>query len=413
VIKINFYLHSFVSQDGNSPIYCRVYADGQYDLRAAIHEQIKKKNWSDKKQSVKEAQEYADIINQRLERIKNKVAKDFREKLDAGQSLTIQDLKNIIRPPQVIEIKETVSDVYEDWKTHYLTEKNEGNTTDKINGANYTRRFVQVISRLNEFKLGVTLQEIDASFLKKYRSYLISENLQDVTIQNHIKSIRVLLEYKGMPTHFVKSPKTADPTKHALSWPEVLQLATADYNTKRVKEIALCFVANCQICLRFSDLHKINTNMTEIETTKYGKVMVINLNQQKTGAPIFIPIPPRALSIIKKYGKLPLPKFDKNSSSFAFNTWLKQAAKEAELNRLVRTTKVINGNIIEEWVPLYEQISSHDARHTGYSRVKEASKVETAEAQVGHVKAGAYDQSDPAIVVTALLDAWKIIDPQI
>ena len=416
VVNIKFYLHSFTSSEGKASIYIRIHADGLYEFRAAIHERIKRSHWNHKKQVVKAGEDYADEINERIERMKRAVASSFREKLDNGEVLTVDALKSIIRPrskAQVKEAIETITQVYQQWKEHYLHEKNIGNTGSE-KGTNYARRFNQVVSKLNEFQAGITLTHLNADLLKKYRQFLIKEGLQDTTVQNHFKSIRALLAFKGMPNHFVNPPKAAKATKYDLTWSEVMQLYQTEYSTRKIKQAALIFVANCQLCLRYTDLYKVENSLTTVESRKYGTVSVIHLNQGKTGDVVFIPFPALARQIFTELNnQFPLPTLQASGSPFEFNRYLKQAAEEAGLTRKIRVTKSYNNNVVEEWEPLHRQISSHDARHTGYSRVREATKdKDLAEALLGHSNAGPYSHTDPLALVDSLLDAWQIINPR-
>jgi integrase len=92
-----------------------------------------------------------------------------------------------------------------------------------------------------------------------------------------------------------------------------------------------------------------------------------------------------------------------------YNKLLKKAAKAAKLNRMVTVEEFKGGRHLETQKPLYDVISSHTARHTAASRIREASDFETAQLVLGHAtqgNTGRYAHLEPVKTAEKILRAW-------
>lgn len=408
MFSILFYLHTPDRVQG--PLYVRVHPG---NLRRSTKIILKPGQWNHKAQRIIK-HDYANELNALVKDIEGKVFRAAMAAKMAGEVFDSKSLALVLDPEAKEKPKkaaETPSEVYERWKVEYLREANEGNDSGVVKGANYARRPNQVIERLAKFRPDLKLQDITPEVVKAYRSWLLNETkVQDNTINQHYKIIRMLLKYAGLPFEFVKTAKEKHVTRYDLQWSEVQQLRAHRYSSPELEQAAHAFVMNCQICLRADDMAKVTPDhFLEVESKRHGKVKVINLNQGKTGDPVFIPVPPGLTPLFERYGwQYPLPVDGTRVYRLElYNKRLKLAAAEAGLTRKIRTTKSRGGHVTEAFKPLSSAISSHDSRHTGKSRVLEITKnKDLADMLLGHANNDTYTHIDPISIVDDLLDAW-------
>ncbi|GAB2539704.1 hypothetical protein [Rufibacter soli] len=441
MLSVKFYLHPKANKEGYRPLNIIVHADGFFrpGLKMAIGEKVKTENWNHEKQVVKAKGKNSLEINARLERIEAKVSNRFRELLDAGTVPTKRDLEELVRPATALKKAkaldpQTPRETWVAWSAWYLEEKNLGNKSGKVEGHNYVRKGKQVVEWLEKFDPALKMRELAdkpggvMGRTGEYRKWLLKNSaVQDVTINKHISIIKAWLTYLGLPTDNIKNRKAPKPVKTALSWAEVMQLYHKEYANPRMRMAVDAFVANTQVSLRFEDMLKPNAaSILEMHAGKRGKVTAINLNQGKTGDLLCVPLPPMALSILSRYNfQFPVhdlvtkdkegrPRRNAKSGEVnpsTYNTLLKAAAKEAGLKRQVRTVKVTGGHVEEGFKEVHELISSHMARHTGFTLVKMASKDnDLADAQLGHANDSPYMHHSPEVLLEALLSAWLEIE---
>ncbi|MHC2993019.1 hypothetical protein OB13_16065 [Pontibacter sp. HJ8] len=419
MISCKFYLHNFTSTKGKSSIYCRVFCDGLYELRTSTHERILREAWHHENQKVLARKErYASEINNRLQHIAGRVQKEFRVKLDNGEVLTDQDLKLIIRPndKKINKGPVMVQEYFDEWADSYKAKKNRGKPEGKA-GHTYVNNLQQVVTKIVEFDQKARPSDLDKAWVNRFEHWLLSKyDIQDSSLSLYWLVLRKLRELDGLSKEHISSGKKVRSDKFDLTWEEVLQLRDAEYSDEKLRRDAHAFVINCQLALRWSDLRALQPHhFLKVHSHRHGDVVVLDKSQQKTSEPVLIPVPPMAAALLEQYGwEIPLVRTKKgNAITHQFGERIRDAAEEAKLTRLVRTRKVFNGQAEEGAVKVHEKITSHIARHTGYTRIRSITKnKELAEALVGHVDNSAYDHPDPVIIVDDLLDAWGKVEEE-
>jgi integrase len=402
MVTVQFYLHT--PKRKQSPLYVRVHPG---DLRRSVGILLKPGEWNHQKQRVK-GHDYTTELNNLLTDIEGRVHKAAIEARINGGVFTVEMLEQILRPGKVPKVEpETPGKVYEAWKVAYLEEKNLGNTGES-KGNNYTRSFKPTVDHLEKFRPGLLFTDLlKEEVIKEFRRYLVKAGLEDSSVAKQLKNIRALLKFKGHSTGHVATPKLFKTTHYALTWKELQLLREFEYKSIEQRKAADVFLIASQICLRYSDL--LNLTPGHIVTLA-GKTKAVNLSQGKTGDTVHIPFPAMASGIMEQYGwVLPVSGYSDNSSNF--NKHLKAAAKAAGLTRQIRITSVTGGHIKEEWRPLHELISIHDARHTGASLVTEASGEQMlGEALLGHAAASIYIHGNTRLIANKLLETWGKIE---
>ncbi len=181
------------------------------------------------------------------------------------------------------------------------------------------------------------------------------------TIGKKVQTVKIFLNAateQGVNKHMkYKSRKFKSPSEDAdniyLTKKELQQLYEYDFSKKpyleRVRDL---FIVASWTGVRYSDIKQIRPERI--------KENIFTMKQTKTGKKAVIPINSIVWEIINKYdGELPTP-----ISNQKFNEYLKEAAKEAEINSVFVKTVNENGMRIEKKYPKHEIISTHAARRS-------------------------------------------------
>lgn len=434
-VSIRFYLHNKTSKAGTSAIYIRVHGASPTPMALSTGESVSRDAWNHEGQKVSGRRErFATEINARLDRMAHRVASEFRERLDNGEELGPEDLRLLVRPqakftqekPMVV----TVRQYYEEWRDWYRRKKNRGDVEGK-EGKDYTRSYKQIVDKMDLFAAGLTPKDIDKVHLSRLRPKDItlewieafeawvhqSYRLQDNTLLRYRRVYRLIRKRAGLPVDFIETSTMRKSDKFNLWWEEVQQLnAYTEYSSPEVAAAAHAIVINCQLGLRWGDMEKLSpVNFYKLQSKRHGEVTVLTLSQNKTSDDVLLPVPPMAARLLEEYGwQFPVPRTRSGTAyRHKFAELMKAAAKEAGLNRKVRSKKVYNGKVTEGSTPVHKKISTHIPRHTAGTLMEQAGGRELASALLGHAEAGTthnYIHRDPVQVAEQLLDAWEKIE---
>jgi integrase len=256
-------------------------------------------------------------------------------------------------------------------------------------------RFIETESKLKSWSKNTLtklrtiqsqLEAFEASKRKKNRSYKIDmnqanerffeelieywqkeHNLRNTTIEKHLRLVRWFLNWsykKGLCNDSFKlvevKLKEAKKQIVVLDMAEIgaiyrLQLPEAKQYLDRTRDI---FIFQCLTGLRFSDLRNLKASDINGETIKVTTI--------KTGEVIEIQLNDTSRAILDKYkahqeatGKaLPVPV------NQVFNKFLKELAKEAELDERITLVHFKGAERVEETFSKHELICSHTARRS-------------------------------------------------
>jgi len=424
MISVRYFLHSKESQSGTRSLYMDVHCDGVKRIQQAVGESLKKNQWSQSGQRVTTKHDYSKEINARLERLALKVQQVFREMMDEGTVPTGVDLRLILRPLRTEKLLGSgpvpVRETYEAWKAEYLRRKNRGVDLEKVKetklqGYNYARIYTQVVTAIETFKPGATVKDLNGTNWDAYLTFLHEEmDVEDTTVSTHIKGWKVLREHAGLPTNepWLKNTYNRAKLLPDLTWKEVLQLKNHKYEDMALQEVAHAFVIDCQLALRWGDFSTLGPQHLHTVNTSFGEVLCVRKRMGKTGGIVMVPMPPMARELFEQYGRVPVPKSKKGGVPHLqeYNKLIKKAAKEAKLTRLVTVEEFKAGKVVEKQLPLHEVLSSHTARHTAASRIRESGGYELAQLLLGHATQGntaRYAHLDTVKTAEKILQAWE------
>jgi integrase len=222
----------------------------------------------------------------------------------------------------------------------------------------------------------VTFESINKIFFTLYTKYLIEDTkVIDNTLAKRIATLKAFLsamedqrvntftDYKGF-----KAKRDYETTIMYLTEAELmklynLEIANSDVTMRHVRDV-FCFAAFTGI--RYSDWGRITLDDIVLVNHEGKSVKALKFTMFKVNKTVTIPLNNYALAIIEEYkeyarahGKL-FPVYTNQES----NRTLKDIAKAAGINEVVKEIKKSGANKISHINAKHEIISCHDARRT-------------------------------------------------
>ncbi len=236
----------------------------------------------------------------------------------------------------------------------------EGTITNYRNSLKHLKEFAQFTNTPLEFdSMGLDFHLDLMEYLKNHKKFAPN------TIWRINKVLKMLLgeaaERKLTTNIDFKSKRFKAESEE----PEVIYLNDSDLHklnalalgTKpKLERVRDLFLVGCYSGLRFSDYNK----LTPENITQYEGVNILNVNTQKTGQNIAIPLHPVVITILEKYkGQMP-----KGMSNQKFNEYLKQVARLAGITEPVTLEKTKGNLTITKTVSKWELVTTHTARRS-------------------------------------------------
>ena len=321
----------------------------------SVGELIEPKYWDEEKMEVRRSFRGYTVLNELIHSRQEKIDEVKRKLIIQGIEPTIEEVRNRIREenkPKVI--RREFFPLFDE----FVEKKSLEVSHNTLKQYKSLRKSLVDFQTENDHKLN--LEYVNGELF--YSDYI--EFLEDVrelhknTIGTRIKDLKVFLGWCHSKSYtekvdfksFVK-PK-ADTSIIALTQEELNVFFTHDFKNPILDKVRDIFVFACFTGLRYSDYDKVKPHNINGE--------FLTVITQKTKAPVSIPI-------IPNYSGKILMKYNNNlnvKSIQRFNRHLKDAAREANLNRVVTWIEYRgkSSNVINQ--PLYELVSSHMARKT-------------------------------------------------
>jgi integrase len=210
-------------------------------------------------------------------------------------------------------------------------------------------------------------KDITPDFWERFRDYLYSLNLAENTVHKQISTLKTILntaaenselDAVGIYTNTRRLGVTKEEVqKLYLNLAELQNLFELDLSANpRLARVRDLFLIGAFTGLRFSDFTKIRPEQFRI----VDGVEVLQMDTQKTGERVVIPVHPFVREILSRNGGQP-PKGITNQK---MNAYLKELGELAELNNPLIITKTIGGTRTAETFRQYELLSTHTARRS-------------------------------------------------
>lgn len=360
-------------------VYLFVIHDRNNKFKIKTEYKVKPTQWDFDKQKVKHQVPGAAPINDGLDLLLDKVEHEFNKIRVDYPGMKIPDIACNLKA----FVKDSISPIYNERnKTffqifdQYIEAK--GNDVSERT----IKKFKTLKASLLEFQPDITFDRVNLTFYDKYVNHLRSQKakgrqktraegqqdgLLNDTVAKYIENLKNFMkwsyerEYHTNPIHQHSGFKAERKSKNdivTLQLDELKKFYEHDFSANtRLEKVRDVFCFGCFTGQRWSDIEGFNKenisgDLWTFESYKTKKI--INVPLVGYAAP--------AMDILKKYTfELPMISAQK------FNEYLKEAAKEAKLERNVKLKRFIGKREILFDEPLHKLISSHTARRTAVS----------------------------------------------
>jgi len=329
---------------------------------------VRQKNWDSKmyraKPGVNLPEEDAKMINDTLRQLHESCLSIVKENPRIQKRDFKNELDYILGIQERPKGKEDITVVEYFWK--FIRKSNHHDRTIAKFMGTYN------LMKLYEEHLGNTIRfdQINPEFSEHLANWLYKKKKHSAnTASKHIQILRQVVEdahengyhenvrYKSKKFN-VKRVKTS---KHYLELAELEKFAKKDLEDDHLIKTRDLWVIAAYTGLRYSDFSRLNKK--HIKKIKGKLLIVMNTykgRDSKEDTQVVIPVLPELQTLLEKYDFNPPAAY----SSQKMNTYIKDAAKIAEIDRIVEIKKSISGKTQNSTGPLYLQITNHIARYT-------------------------------------------------
>lgn len=321
---------------------------------------------------VKEKKYTAREINKEIEKAIDIITEFFAYYEHLGVIPETHQLKEIVDTriaPQLKEVTECVEEkaevvpsldeIFKMFKADFGQENSWGETTHY--------KYQQILNILAAYKKDVTLLDINKATLNGLKSWMVEQGYKNSTITKHFRYLKCIMRWckeHGYPVAeeiFGYKTNLSVPMKAVvyLKYEEVLKFENFKFpeNKEYLSRARDYFCFMCYTSLRYSDLRGLKKAAITDNC--------IDMYAQKTKGRLRIPLVSHAIRLYEKYrDTTPGEYLFRVPSNQKMNTFLKEAAKLAGLDREIIETSFCGSKRIEEVYKLHESISCHDARRT-------------------------------------------------
>ncbi len=369
-VTVNFSLKKAKSRtDGKCPVYVRCTMNNQrFELSTGIF--ISPESWDDERQQVVGRSEESKILNNRLNKISNRVQDIYNQLESKGEPFSTLSVKNkllgVSTEKGVLVLLDIIikgiearvgNDYSEGTLKHYKT----------------TRERLLEFLKIKFGRNDIVLSLVDYSFVNSFDIYLKTEYQVKpntaLTYHKHLKKAMNtgiamnLISYNPYSSFKVSRNETH---RDYLTIQELEQIRNKKINTLRMETIRDIFIFACYTGLGYAELKKLNS--THIHQGNDGGKWII-IDRTKTDIRCRVPLLPQAKAILLKYesfsANLSRGKLLPVHSNQKMNEYLKELAEICGIKK---------------------NLSMHVARHTFATSVTLANGVpiETVSKMLGH-----------------------------
>lgn len=175
-----------------------------------------------------------------------------------------------------------------------------------------------------------------------------------------LNDTRELGWHKGQEMNLRGAKSSSEDVDYGVYWTVEEQKAIQKLRLKgHEAEWRDAVIFGCQVCMRYSDLKRL--------TPKHRTGDMLNINTQKTGTPVFVPLNSVAKKIWDKYhGQLNVPSY------YNFRMFIKKLGKDSGQTQLTLISRTEGGKKVERWVEKWELLGTHICRRSGSTNMYKA-----------------------------------------
>lgn len=329
-VNISFFrYHSKETETGEAPLYCRLWHENKRKI-FSIGFKVTRNKWNQNKQMATGKSEMAQRINTQMEVIKNKL-------VEIETRLIIEGSEDIVEDLYALYIgKTTVSRSFITlFEERYMAAKKmEGikfkkSTLDKFKDV---LELVRAYIKESYHAADIPMNKVNFKFISGLEDYLLSVRRQKpVTINKNMQRVKQVTTY-AMRCNYIKmdpfidhSPLKVEKELIFLTPEELHKLENYQFAQERLAKVRDLYLFSVYTGLAY---HEAFTLQRKHIIKGFDKELWINMKRGKTGKAFEVPLLPKAIEIIKKYGELGnddsyiLPRM----SNQKMNSYLKEIA---------------------------------------------------------------------------------------
>ncbi len=303
-------------------------------------------------------------------------------------------------PVAAPKVSFTFRQVLEEWKG-----ENRNLAKDSL------RKYDQLATMMESWQPDLRPDQVTQKVAKEYQQHLLDLQKSDATIKVHFGGIRKCLEQLGLPHDMAWLQYSAKNAPQLdLEIEEVRRLIQWRPTSESLAEERDRWLFQLFSGRRYEDLEKFDVReRITLTLPDGGKVPALLHAQGKTGNDAAVPLPPIAVKIGERWGwQFPARTWQQRCD------WIKDIAQAAGLTREWDDRLITGGKVVHNWRPIHQVISTHTARHTAGTLLKQVSNGNKALAKLvlGHADEDVTDRyaKDKArLLAPAVLGAWQEI----
>lgn len=339
---VKFYLDK--PQAKKSPIRARLSAFG-YKIRFGLGFSINPALWDKKNQKAKPIMDYCQLINERLNNIRDKadnIVMTYKINREVPDEYEL--ISKILDDAPARRNSKTFEELFNEFISHKA----------RIVKAGSLKRFTSCYNLLIEFKPGIKV--ITSEILADFTTYLLEHKYSPNYINKMTGIIIGYSEWLGKPLKKKIKVRLMKSDKVYLSVEELTKIQDLHIKSDPLDRVRDLFIFSCWTGIRYSDLSKFKESNIQQINDIYCLIFV----SQKTGIKSVVPLTNICLKILEKYnGSLPYVPSDQK-----YNEMIKTVCELSGINNIVHLSKLEGESRVPYSVPKYKVISSHTARRS-------------------------------------------------
>lgn len=301
-------------------------------------------------------------IKRQLDRYSNFFSDTIQNYKLANREIIVADIKDNFDT----EFKRTkaISSKFFEVYNIFITEKR-NDYTEGANSETTIKRYEYNKKLLNDFQnhrnKKIHFNQINKSFYNSFLEYCVKEKTHSAnTLRRNVGLFKTFL-YWALENEYTykidfqkfKAPTAQQTDEVALTLDQVKEVFEFDFSKKpKLERVRDMFVFGCATGMRIS-------NYSKVEKKDIQSGMIKVRDMKNTNKALEVPLNDFSIYILKKYDYI-LPKI----STQKFNKYIKEVFQIIGYDESIKKTIKVGKDLIEEMNPLYERISSHTARRT-------------------------------------------------
>ncbi len=302
------------------------------------------------------------VIKRQLDRYSNFFSDTIQSYKLANRDIIVSDIKNDFDAEfkRTSAISSNFFDVYEVFITEKKNDYTEGaNSETTIKRYEYNKKLISDFQ--DHRKKKIHFNEINKSFYNSFIEFCVSTKSHSAnTLRRNVGLFKTFLYWSLENGHTYKTdfqkfkaPKAQQTDEVALTLDQVKEVFEFDLSDKlKLEKVRDLFVFGCATGMRIS-------NYSKVAKKDIQSGMIKVRDQKNTDKTLEVPLNDFSTYILKKYD-YQLPKI----SNQKFNDYIKEVFKLIGYDEQIKKSIKIGKDIIEQINPLYERISSHTARRS-------------------------------------------------